>query len=107
MSTRKIVAAAVSVAIVASTFAMFQASSQVRFSTTVQATSIAEDGRPVTRLAPVTVLASPLPDATVGNLDIGSGAPQSGLALPSLDSGSQMSMPYYSFATNLQSIIKE
>lgn len=107
MSTRKIVAAAAAVAIVASSFSLFQASSRVRYSTTVQASSIAEDGRPVTRLAPVTVLASPLPDVSVGNLDIGSGTPQSGLALPSLDRGSPMSMPYYSFATNLQSIIKE
>ena len=107
MSTRKIIAAAVSVAIVASTFAMFQASSMVRFSSTLHTTSVAVDGRPVTRLAPVTVLATPLPDASVGNLDIGSGVPRSGLALPSLDSGSQMSMPYYSFASNLRSIIKE
>jgi hypothetical protein len=55
----------------------------------------------------VTVYATPLPHVTVSPLEVDSGAPHTGLALPALNTGSQLSMPYYSFASNLQTIIKE
>lgn len=104
MSTRKIFAAAASVAIVASTIAMFNSSSKVKLSAIGSPAALSTDTRPVTMLAPVTVYASPLPQVTVAPLEADFGAPRSGLAL---HAGSRLSMPYYSFASNLKSIIKE
>lgn len=112
MSTRKIIAAAASVAIMASTIVVFQTSSHPRIGAVPRATSMQVDSRPIKVLEPITVYASQLPPATVGALDASADEAHAGFSLPSLQgnslfAGSQLFMPYYSFASNLHSMIKE
>ncbi len=112
MNTPKIIAAAISLAIVASTVAMFQASSKVRFANAPAATTAQVDSRPVVQLATVRVFATPLPQVTVGSLAADGNSGASDLGLPSaenasLQTDSPLYMPYYSFATNLRTMIKD
>ena len=113
MSTRQIIAAIGSIAILGSTIAIFQTSSRSH-ARPVAATNatVMLDSRPVHELEPVVVNASPLPPETIGTLGSPSASARSGFALPSLDNtslntGSPLFMPYYSFANDLHTIIKD
>lgn len=113
MSTRHIVAAIASVTILVSTIIIFQTSSRPRIRQTVtSAAGPVNDARPVHELEPVVVYASPLPRDTVAHLGTPDANARSGFALPSLDNtslrtNSPLFMPYYSFANNIQTIIKD
>ena len=111
MDTRKIFAAAASLAIVASTVTLFQVSSQATFKTAA-ITSSASDGRPVVELATFNVYATPLPQVAADSLTAHDARGTSELGLPAVENASlrvssPLYMPYYSFATNLRSMIKE
>jgi len=113
MSTRQIIAAIGSVAILGSTIAIFQTSSHPRIPPSFTANAeVMLDSRPVHELEPVVVNASALPPETTGTLGSPSAHARSGFALPSLDNtrlhtGSPLFMPYYSFANDLHTIIKD
>ncbi|KGI78192.1 hypothetical protein [Oleiagrimonas soli] len=113
MNTSKTIAAAASVAILVSTLAVFRTSANTPVHFTHAAATAGIDNRPVTELAPVVVYASALPDGKVGalNASFDTDTHAEGV-LPTLESsalrfGSQLYMPYYSFASNLHTLIKE
>lgn len=106
MSTRQIIAAVASVAILGSTIAIFQTSSHPRH--------YAAGPAPVHSLETVVVNANPLPADAEAGVFLGAQAPSAhtGLALPglhnaSLKIGTPLFMPYYSFANDLHTIIKD
>lgn len=112
MSTRQIIAAAASVAILGSTLAIFQTSSHPRDYSATSSNGAMVEARTVRTLAPVVVQATPLPRDAAGMLAAPTAHARSGFALPSLDNtslktGSPLFMPYYSFANDLHTIIKE
>ncbi|GEM_PF-5931174 len=114
MSIRKLFAALASVAILGSTIAIFHSSAEPDISTlTGHAPAVAViDGRPVVHLAPVTVVAYPLAQETresSGNLIEAAESAGSGVMYGSsnMTSESQLVMPYYSFARNLHTLVKD
>ena len=112
MSTRQIIAAIGSVAILGCTLAIFQTSSHPRdYSDNADHAAMLE-AQPVRMLDTVVVSASPLPQHADGTLAAPTANASSGFALPSLDNtgvktGSPLYMPYYSFANDLHTIIKD
>lgn len=112
MSTRQIIAAIGSVAILGFTLVIFQASSHPRDYSDNPAQAAMVETQPVRMLDPVVVTASPLPRDVVGTLAAPTANARSGFALPSLDNtslrtGTPLYMPYYSFANDLHTIIKD
>lgn len=114
MSTRKTIAAVASVAILVSTVTVFRTSANTPVTYAKSAAAAALNNHAAaTELAPVVVYASALPRDTVGSLDasfdhgVKADAGLSSLESSALRIGSQLSMPYYSFASNLHTLIKE
>ncbi|GAB3038094.1 MULTISPECIES: hypothetical protein [Oleiagrimonas] len=113
MSTRKTIAAVASVAILVSTVTVFRTSANTPVTYAKSAAAAALNHAAATELAPVVVYASALPRDTVGSLDasfdhgVKADAGLSSLESSALRIGSQLSMPYYSFASNLHTLIKE
>lgn len=109
MNTTKLVCAVVSVLILGSSIAVFRSSAPTVYGAPRTAASMLE-GRPVSPMPGLVVYADSVRQATVGTLldmHVPSTTGVSAFDIESLDLGSQLHMPYYSFGTRLHTLIKD